>query len=207
MQLSQARSQRIVSIDSAVRDCSRDRMRACRELHLHNARSSRENLTRERIMNTKSVKSVKSKSNKSAAVVAQQNVAAIEVERVKLSSHSNNIAFSDKRPGVVAYILEMLMNASAQGPVTKSYMLKKLCERFADREESKMKSTLMMQCPSGLLIEKRVVVVTIKNEATKERCYYVDRDATAKCQAEYAERKNAAAQLKIANAAILNASK
>jgi hypothetical protein len=142
-------------------------------------------------MTTKNVKSVKntskqSKSNKSATVVAQQNVAAAKSESVTLASHSNNIAFTDKRPGVVAHILEMLMNASAESAITKTTILAALVKRFANRAESGMKATLMMQCPSGLLIEKRVVVATVKNEATKERSYYVDRELTAKAQAAYA---------------------
>ena len=81
----------------------------------------------------------KSKKSKSKQVT-QTNVAKTTVERVKIQSHSNNIAFTDKRPGVVAKIVEMLMNASADNAITKSYMLEQLGKCFPERDVNKMSS-------------------------------------------------------------------
>lgn len=80
----------------------------------------------------------------------------------KVHEHANGAAFTDKRPGVIATIIELLKNATSKKPVTKDAMLKTLTKRFPDRGEDKMKATLSMQVPAGLRTEKGLEVS--KNE-------------------------------------------
>lgn len=103
-----------------------------------------------------------------------------------ITTHANGAAFSDKRPGVIATIVEMLSQASEKAPVEKSVILAKLVERFPDRPEANMKSTLMMQVPSGLKIEKRIIV------RSNEHGYWIDKKASEQLQAEYKAAKEAA---------------
>lgn len=130
-------------------------------------------------------KQTSSKSKKSAVKLEAKHVEA----KLFTKTHVNNMSFTQKRPGVISTIIEML-SVDQQHAVTKREILAELCRRFADRDEAKMRATLQMQVPSGAFIEKRVVIVTTTN-ANDERAYYIDREATAKAQAEYAARKQA----------------
>ena len=127
-----------------------------------------------------------SKKNSTAKKTSKSTVASDA--KLFVNSHVNNVQFSEKRPGVISHIVKML-NVSEKNAVTKDEILDSLCETFADREREKMKSTLSMQVPSGLYIEKRIVVkTTTKND---KKAYYIDHIATAKAQGEWAQQKAA----------------
>lgn len=98
-------------------------------------------------------------------------------------THVGGVAFTAARPGVIAVMIEHLSRASEQAPVTKDAILADLVKRFPERKEVKMKSTLMMQVPSGLRTEKRIVVR--KSEDKSKPGYYIDAQATAVLQAEW----------------------
>lgn len=77
------------------------------------------------------------------------------------TAHANNAAFTNVRPGVLAFIENMLRRAeSDNAPVTKSAILAACVAQFQDREESKMKTTIAMQVPSGFKIEKGYIIVS-----------------------------------------------
>lgn len=63
-----------------------------------------------------------------------------------------------KRPGVIYEIIRKLRMASATEPVTKEGILIHLKACFPTRDEAAMKSTIASQVPSGLKIEKSIVV-------------------------------------------------
>jgi hypothetical protein len=97
-------------------------------------------------------------------------------------------ASSDKKPGVIACMIEMLRAADADNPVTKATMLKVLVERFPDRTETAMKSTLNMQVPSGLRTEKGLEVSITATDDGKG--YWLEADQLTK--KERAEQEAAA---------------
>lgn len=99
------------------------------------------------------------------------------VQQPKVTAHANGNKFTEKRPGVVAVILDSLMGASEQFPITKSKILERLVQAFPDRETDKMKATLVMQVPSGLRTEKGIIVVGRMMES--EKGYWIDEQATA----------------------------
>lgn len=98
-------------------------------------------------------------------------------------THVGGVAFTTARPGVIAVMIEHLSKATSEHPVTKETILDDLVVRFPDRTREKMKSTLMMQVPSGLRTEKRIVVR--KSEDKSKPGYYIDAQATAALQAEW----------------------
>lgn len=55
-----------------------------------------------------------------------------------------------KGPGVIAYILELLKKASKKNPISKADILSALTEKFPERKEDSMKSTINHQVPSML---------------------------------------------------------
>jgi hypothetical protein len=67
-----------------------------------------------------------------------------------------------KKPGVIATILSILQNASAKKPVKKEEILTQLVAKFPDRPEGSMRSTINIQVPSRLRVEKGVQIS--KNE-------------------------------------------
>lgn len=75
-------------------------------------------------------------------------------------THANGADFSPKRPGVIARIVSELL----AHPVTKSGLLATLCDAFPEREPAHLKSTLAMQVPSGLYIEKGYIVTRKESE-------------------------------------------
>lgn len=116
-------------------------------------------------------------------------VAAPAVEQVKVETHANGVKFSNKRPGVIACIVEMLRNANADTPISKLDILTELVKRFPERGSDKLQATLTMQVPSGLLIEKKIKVQTVIDQSSKVRRYYIDQSETDKLQAAYANRR------------------
>jgi len=87
--------------------------------------------------------------------------------------HVRGVKFSDKRPGVLSAIKNLLWAASAENPITKEEIVNALHELFPEREPAKMKVTVSMQVPSGLRLETkgRVSPITTVN-AKGERAYY-----------------------------------
>jgi len=63
-------------------------------------------------------------------------------------------AKEDKGPGVIASIVEFLKEATAKNPIDKKTILAKLVERFPERGEDAMKSTINIQVPSRLSKDK-----------------------------------------------------
>lgn len=108
---------------------------------------------------------------------------------VRIETHANGVKFSNKRPGVIACIVEMLRNANADTPISKLDILTELVKRFPERGSDKLQATLTMQVPSGLLIEKKIKVQTVVDQSSKVRRYYIDKNETDKLQAAYANRR------------------
>jgi hypothetical protein len=73
--------------------------------------------------------------------------------------------------GVIQTIIDCLKKASSKNPVTKEDILEVLKEKFPDRVESAMKSTVSSQIPSGLRAEKGFEVQ--KND----KGYWLPKDA------------------------------
>ena len=132
-------------------------------------------------MSSSKSKSSKSKSSKSKSIE--------QTQVVTITTHANAVKFSNKRPGVIACIVEMLRNANADKPVSKLDILTELVKRFPERGSDKLQATLTMQCPSGLLIEKKIKVQTVIDASTKLRRYYIDDAETDKLQAAYASKR------------------
>lgn len=63
-----------------------------------------------------------------------------------------------KGPGVIQTIIACLRKASEKKPTTKDAILAVLVETFPEREEKAMKSTISSQIPSGLKVEKGLIV-------------------------------------------------
>lgn len=135
-----------------------------------------------------SSKSSSSKSKSSSKQAAEQ-------QRVKIETHANAVKFSHKRPGVIACIVEMLRNANKDQPISKFEILTELVKRFPERGSDKLNATLTMQCPSGLLIEKKIKVQTVIDASTKARKYYIDDAETEKLQAAYASKRVSKSEL------------
>lgn len=62
------------------------------------------------------------------------------------------------RPGVITRIIELLSKATEKKPITKAEILADLKVQFPDRAENAMKSTISSQVPSGLKVEKKIIV-------------------------------------------------
>lgn len=143
---------------------------------------------KERVMSSsKSSKSSKSKSSKSVKQTQQSDV--------RIETHANGVKFSNKRPGVIACIVEMLRNANAETPISKLDILTELVRRFPERGQDKLQATLTMQVPSGLLIEKKIKVQTVIDQSSKVRRYWIDQSETDKLQAAYAARRVSVSEL------------
>ena len=76
--------------------------------------------------------------------------------------------------GVIQTIIDSLKSASSKKPVSKEDIVKILVDKFPDREERAMKSTVSSQIPSGLRTEKGFEVE--KND----KGYWLAKDAVAK---------------------------
>jgi hypothetical protein len=98
-------------------------------------------------------------------------------------THVGGVAFTNARPGVIAVMIAELSKGSSDAPVSKESIMETLIQTFKDREPAKMKATLMMQVPSGLRIEKRIIVR--KSEDKSKPGYWIDAQATAAAQAEW----------------------
>lgn len=88
-------------------------------------------------------------------------------KKIDTTTHAGGVKFTEKRPGVIAAMVEMLQAASKTKPVTKSTMLAKLVKLFPERGEEKLKATLMMQVPAGLRYEKGIVLDSTDTEGGK----------------------------------------
>lgn len=115
-------------------------------------------LRRERNASKKQETSVKSDDAANAAESVKSDAAELPTTKATISAHANGAAFNDKRPGVLAKLVELLVNASEASPITKVGILDALCVAFPERDRIKMKATLDMQLPSGLRYEKGFVV-------------------------------------------------
>lgn len=103
--------------------------------------------------------------------------------KVKTSSKPKAQPVTQKRPGVLAKMVECLEAASEKSPVTKESILEVLVKAFPDREEAKMKSTLSMQMPSGLRTEKKIILGS-KTLPEGRKGYWIDKKATKEFQAK-----------------------
>ena len=65
-----------------------------------------------------------------------------------------------KKPGILAVIVETLTKASKTKPVTREDITAALVKQFPDRDPKGMKSTVSSQVPSGLKAEKNIVLGT-----------------------------------------------
>ena len=98
------------------------------------------------IMSKKTKNAGKGKNRKSASSLAITQ------------QHANGAAFTPQRPGVLALIVDLLKRATRAHPITKGEIVAKLAEHYSEREPAKMKTTVSMQVPSGLKIEKGYIV-------------------------------------------------
>ncbi len=62
-------------------------------------------------------------------------------------------------PGVIASIEEFLKETSADKPITKKGILKKLCKRFPDRDADSMSKTIAVQVPNRMNKDKSMGIV------------------------------------------------
>ena len=127
----------------------------------------------------------KSRAKKIVVEVASE-VAKIEFDATR---HANGMILTLARPGVLSTMKSMLFNASVDSPVSKSQILAELVKCFPERDAGKMKSTTMMQVPSGMRVEARIVLRSVKLATSSEHAYYVDVDATQALQASHAASK------------------
>lgn len=82
---------------------------------------------------------------------------------------ASNAAKKPRGVGVIATILECLRTASKKKPVSKEEILKRLIEAFPDRQPQAMKSTISSQIPSGLKVEKGIIV-----QGSNEKGWWVE---------------------------------
>lgn len=64
----------------------------------------------------------------------------------------------EKKPGVIASIVEILKTGSAKKPLTKTQIHDRLKKKFPDRPEASMWTTINIQVPSRLRVDRNVVV-------------------------------------------------
>ncbi len=62
-------------------------------------------------------------------------------------------------PGVIASIEEFLKETSADKPITKKGILKKLCKRFPDRDADSMSKTIAVQVPNRMNKDKSMGIL------------------------------------------------
>ncbi len=67
-------------------------------------------------------------------------------------------AGGEGKPGIIASIQEFLLGASEDKPLTKKDLLKKLEERFPDRNSDSMSRTINVQVPNRLKVDKGLIV-------------------------------------------------
>ena len=78
-----------------------------------------------------------------------------------------------KTPGVIASIVDFLKEADEQNPLTKEDLLNKLCEAFPDRERDKMHTTVTVQVPNRLAVERKLLVKKVKGQG-KRTAYWIE---------------------------------
>jgi hypothetical protein len=66
-------------------------------------------------------------------------------EAPAVTSHGNGAAFSEQRPGIIAYILSRLYKATEKEPVTKAMMYEEVVKEFKDRSASSLHVTVNAQ--------------------------------------------------------------
>jgi hypothetical protein len=84
----------------------------------------------------------------------------------KRGTHANGAEFSTERPGVLASIVALLRKAHPAG-VSKGAIVAALVREYPDRDEGKMKSTVAMQVPSGLRIERGYALTRTLRDGAK----------------------------------------
>jgi hypothetical protein len=97
-------------------------------------------------------------------------------EGSRFTTHYNGTEFTEERPGVCAYILEMLYEASRAVPVTKKEMVRRILKKFPGRDEGKTKNLVGM-VPTMFRIEKGLHCSSRPTEAGKG--YWLEPTETA----------------------------
>lgn len=92
----------------------------------------------------------KKKATWSAPVAPEKQPKAKLTGKLNTKVHRNGTAFTDKRPGVCAIIIEMWRKGSEKKPVTKDAVVAEIIKRLPDRDPAKTKS-LVAGAPSWLL--------------------------------------------------------
>lgn len=85
--------------------------------------------------------------------------------RKKTAKKTETVALSQpkaKGPGIIASIEEWLRAATASKPLSKEDLVKKLSQRFKDRDPESMGKTVAVQVPSRLKTDKGITVQTKK---------------------------------------------
>lgn len=71
---------------------------------------------------------------------------------------------TQKRPGVIATIIEVLSRGTKDKPVFRQEIFDELCRRFPDRDPEGMRVTLKVQMPQRLWTEKSLIVLGTNKE-------------------------------------------
>ena len=107
-----------------------------------------------------------SKSSKSKKVVKTSTI----------TTHRNGQAFTEKRPGVCAIILECLYNASEERPVTKAEIVEEILHRLPERDR-KRTTNLVGSAPTWLRIYNGLHVSSRRIE--RHKGFWLDASETA----------------------------
>jgi hypothetical protein len=102
----------------------------------------------------------------------------------KIAMHYNGAEFTEKRPGVLALIVRLCVNATQAKPISKRKLLELVFAEFPTRIESELKKTCSGQLPCQLRGEKGIIMreKIVDDVATGE--YYFDAKATDEKRAE-----------------------
>lgn len=95
--------------------------------------------------------------------------------------HWNNVSVTNKRPGVLAVMLDTIQAATKEEPVTKSQVLAALVAAFPERDALKMKATVAMWMPAGIRAERKIILDSREVETSKTESalgYWIDAKAT-----------------------------
>ncbi len=106
----------------------------------------------------------KAKSKKKVKVKEEEDEDEDEEEEEKPKKKGGNIGNFKKAggpngPGVIASIEEFLKETSADKPITKKGILKKLCKRFPDRDADSMSKTIAVQVPNRMNKDKSMGIL------------------------------------------------
>lgn len=113
----------------------------------------------------------KNKAMKAAKAAAEGKSASNGDKPLKSKKEKTAKAPKEKKPGVIATIIEILSNASSSHPVTKETIAHKLAKAFPDRDAEGMAKTVNVQVPTrlgsdkGLVVQKNAEGYWISNKA------------------------------------------